>query len=186
MPPLEEPPRRRGGRARHPIAGGDWDRPRENPATARADVERLLEPERRRPAAPVEPIREREPDRERPRDRDPVRDRERPRPHARAGEPGYIPRRERLRSGDSPFGDDLFPAETEWTEREFDPLLEEDAGTPSAEFPDEDDANLLEEEGPAHPGGARPEAAPTSRVAAVAVSPSVRPKIRVSRPSSPR
>ncbi len=158
VPPLEEPPRRRGGRAAIRSRAGDWDRPRENPVPPAADVERLLEPERRRPADPVEPIREREPERERPRDRDPVRDRERPRPHARAGEPGYIPRRERLRSGDSPFGEDLFPAETEWTEREFDPLLEEDAGAPSAEFPDEDDANLLEEEGPGAPGGARPEA----------------------------
>ncbi len=66
------------------------------------------------PRTRAERERPREPERERPRDRD--RDRERPRPHARAGEPGYIPRRERLRSGDSPFGEDLFPTETEWPE----------------------------------------------------------------------
>ena len=185
VPPLEEPPRRRGGRAAIRSSAGDWDRPRENPVPPVADVERLLEPERKRPAEPVEPIREREPERERPRDRDPVRDRERPRPHARAGEPGYIPRRERLRSGDSPFGDDLFPAETEWSEREFDPLLEEDAGTPSAEFPDEDDANLLEEEGPGAPAGHAPKDADVVDVAAVAESPSGRPE-NSRLPHSPR
>ena len=30
-------------------------------------------------------------------------------PHDRAGEPGYVPRRERLRSGESAFGAELFP-----------------------------------------------------------------------------
>ena len=36
------------------------------------------------------------------------RDRDRPPPHDRAGEPGYVPRRARLRSADeSAFGSDL-------------------------------------------------------------------------------
>jgi ribonuclease E len=163
VPPFDEPPRRRGGRAAIRSRGGDWDRPRETPAAPAPDVDRPPDPGRRRlPEAaesPREPERERprEPERERPRDRDRDRDRERPRPHARAGEPGYIPRRERLRSGDSPFGEDLFPAETEWPEGEIDPLLEEDTGILAADLPDEDELSLPEEESPGRPGVARPD-----------------------------
>ena len=165
VPPFDEPPRRRGGRAAIRSRGGDWDRPRETPAAPVPDVERPPDPARRRTPEAAELAREREPDRERPRelererprDRDRDRDRERHRPHARAGEPGYIPRRERLLSGDSPFGEDLFPTESEWPEPEIDPLLEEDAGTLAADLPDEDELDLPEGEGPGRSGGARPE-----------------------------
>ncbi len=124
--PLEgPPPREHGGRAAIRARGGNLDRPRDpqapsEPAPPRyarghagpggSDTERRphgapdrhAEPERRRPSEP-------------PRDRD--RDRDRTPPHARAGEPGYVPRRERLRSADSAFGSDIFPPDSEWPER---------------------------------------------------------------------
>jgi ribonuclease E len=100
-PRFEEPPRRRGGRAAIRSRGGEPERPRppgarppgDEPAApsapdryGRSQAEmyhdRPSEPIRPRPAEPAEPTRER------------------PRPHARAGEPGYVPRRERLRSAD--------------------------------------------------------------------------------------
>ena len=156
IPTFDEPPRRRGGRG-HPARAGDWDRSRETPASPLPEVERPSEPARRRPQEAAGPPRDREPERDRPREperdrpreperdrpreperdrpREPERDRERPRPHARAGEPGYIPRRERLRSSDSPFGEDLFPTESEWPERDIEPLLEDDAGGPGRRPP---------------------------------------------------
>src|SRR5262249_27869882 len=68
-------------------------------------------------------------------------------PHGRAGEPGYVPRRERMRSGESTFGADIFPAETDWPEREpGEPPLEEDLEDRPTEFSQED-THLLEGEG---------------------------------------
>jgi ribonuclease E len=154
IPPFEGPPRRRGGRAAIRSRGGDWDQPRETPAAPEPGIDRPADTERRRAPEVVEPSREREPERDRSRDRD----RERPRPHARAGEPGYIPRRERLRSGESTFGSELFPAESEWPEREVEHLLEETTSSRAADIADEEDLNLLEDEAPAGPGPARPEA----------------------------
>ena len=132
---IDQPPRRRGGRAAIRSRGGDPDRPREQshptePGTSRPGrghhapsghesdrgrsraPERFPEPERRRAPGPQEPTRAR--------DRD--RDRDRPPPHSRAGEPGYVPRRERLRSGDLGFGADILPPESDWPDRdaEFD------------------------------------------------------------------
>ncbi|QEH36077.1 Ribonuclease E [Aquisphaera giovannonii] len=97
--PRADEPRRRGGRAAIRSRGAegerdrdrDRERPREReaappepapapPRYARPQPEH--EPERVRPAEPAEPPRERA------------------RPHARAGEPGYVPRRERLRAAD--------------------------------------------------------------------------------------
>ena len=87
------------------------------------------------------------------------RDRERPQPHDRAGEPGYVPRRERLRSGEPPaFGGDLFPPSTEWPEREVDPLLRAESDPRMAELADEDEPDLFSSAGPAgSAGAARPE-----------------------------
>ncbi len=163
IPTFDEPPRRRGGRAAIRARAGDWDRSRETPASPLPEVERPSEPARRRPQEAAGPPRDREPERERPREpererpRDRDRDRDRPRPHARAGEPGYIPRRERLRSSDSPFGEDLFPTESEWPERDIEPLLEDDAGALAADLLEADELGLPETEGPSHPGTARPE-----------------------------
>ncbi len=53
-----------------------------------------------------------------------------------------------MKTGDSAFGADLFPAESEWPEREAEPLLEEEAEPRSAEFAEEDELNLLDEGGP--------------------------------------
>ncbi|WP_206107707.1 Rne/Rng family ribonuclease [Paludisphaera rhizosphaerae] len=111
----EAPPRRRGGRAAIRSRGGDRPdlRPREVvPTTPPPAAEPPAPPSRRtRPAAeiespyrsPAEPEVERERDRERP---------ERPsrqRAHDRAGEPGYVPRRERLKTSDYDFGDQPAP-----------------------------------------------------------------------------
>ena len=162
-PRFEEPPRRRGGRAAIRSRGGDWDRPRETPIAPEPGIDRLSDTERRRSTEAVEPGHEREPERDRPRDRD----RERPRPHARAGEPGYIPRRERLHSGESSFGSELFPAESEWLEPEADHLLEEETGARTPDLADEEDPNLLEDEAAAGPGPAagRTSPSPPSRPA---------------------
>ncbi|MDR3634050.1 MAG: hypothetical protein P4L84_09610, partial [Isosphaeraceae bacterium] len=78
-------------------------------------------------ARPVEP----EPPRERERGRpsEPELPRERSKPHARAGEPGYIPRRERVRGPETPFGAEP-PSALGWPEF-AEPIAEiepEDAG----------------------------------------------------------
>src|SRR5262249_10857761 len=127
----DQPPRRRGGRAAIRSRGGDSERAREasqhaDPAAPRAPrsqyspggyesdrgrsraPERYSESERKRTAGPNESGRGRD------------RDRDRPVPHSRAGEPGYVPRRERLRSGDFGFGADILPPEPDWTERDAD------------------------------------------------------------------
>jgi ribonuclease E len=166
-PPLDEPPRRRGGRAAIRSRGGEWEGPREIAPSQDPGAERParglpapadFETERRRPPAaerrgdvegrrvPGTP----EPPRER------GRDRERPQPHDRAGEPGYVPRRERLRSGEPPaFGADLFPPSSEWPEREVDPLLRAESDPRMAELADDDEPDSLSSEGPG--GAARPE-----------------------------
>ena len=161
---IDEPPRRRGGRAAIRSRGGEGQRPRETsppqdlgperPARGPAapggfDAERRRPPlpdrpadtARRRPPDPVEPPRERE--------------RDRPMPHARAGEPGYVPRRARQRSGESAFGSDLFLPGGDWPDRDFEPLLEGEADRGAAEFVDLDDPTSLADAGQA--GLARPE-----------------------------
>ncbi len=102
-----QPPRRHGGRAAIRSRGGDRpepDRPREilpvdlpEPPRARRAAPEPQEPPRRRPV----------PEREAEVDREPEAERERStsRAHDRAGEPGYIPRRERLRSSEPATGD---------------------------------------------------------------------------------
>ncbi|GAC1464918.1 MAG: hypothetical protein NVSMB9_04030 [Isosphaeraceae bacterium] len=88
-----EPPRRRGGRAAIRSRGGDREPAIERPR------ERLPEPEveRFRPGpAPSE--------RERARSLEPEPPRDRSRPHDRAGEPGYVPRRERSRAPEGGTG----------------------------------------------------------------------------------
>ena len=151
-PRLDEPPRRRGGRAAIRSRGGEWEGPRDAPPRQDVGPERPprglpapddFESERRRPPAP-----ERRPDiegrrppgpPEPPRDRSRDRDRDRPQPHDRAGEPGYVPRRERLRSGEPAFGAEIFPPTTEWPEREVDPLLEGETDPRMAELAEEDE-----------------------------------------------
>ena len=151
IPPLEEPPRRRGGRAAIRSRPGEWDRPQVTPPSPAPDVERPVDSGRRRPSEPTGPVREREPERERPRDRD--RERERPQPHARAGEPGYIPRRERLRSSDSPFGEDLFPTDSDWPDNEGESLPEEHLSGLAADLTDDiDDPTLPDTEGASRQG----------------------------------
>jgi ribonuclease E len=171
-PGFEDPSPRRGGRSAIRARSGDWDRPRETLDVPTPEAERpprtqppLADQPAERDRAgridrPSDPERRRTPEatestRERPRDRD--RDRERPRPHARAGEPGYVPRRERMRSGESPFGAEIFPVESEWPPQDSDPLLEEDTESRAADFPDDEDSNVLDEEGPGGLGTARPE-----------------------------
>ena len=164
-PRLDEPPRRRGGRAAIRSRGGEWEGTREAPPSRDVGSERParglpapgeFEAERRRPPAP-----ERRADLEGrrapgtpepPRDR--ARDRERPPPHDRAGEPGYVPRRERLRSGEPAFGAEIFPAGAEWPEREVDPLLEGETDPRMADLADEDDPGVFPDSGIAGPAGA--------------------------------
>ncbi len=138
-PKFPEAPRRRGGRAairsRGGERGGEFDRSREPlpPAgpvgerhltgKADADLERYRSPEAEPPIPP-----------ERGRGTEvPDLTRERTRPHNRAGEPGYIPRRERLRSGDQGQGD--VPAAYEWSE----PQADIEADIESREFLAADD-----------------------------------------------
>jgi ribonuclease E len=127
--PAGDSPRRRG-RAAIRSRGGDWE--------GRRDVRSAPEGGSGRPArgltAPDEPEpaggttgapgRRGESERrhsqgisEQAREHDRDRDRA-PRPHGRAGEPGYVPRRERQRAGDSAFGGGLFSPGGEWPERE--------------------------------------------------------------------
>jgi ribonuclease E len=121
-----EPPRRRGGRAAIRSRGGERvgesERPRDFSPPSSPAAERTsrgatdLDADRYRPAEPQRPA---EPARGRSAEiPDPPR--ERGRHHARAGEPGYIPRRERLRAADQET-----PAETEapefgWPDRSAD------------------------------------------------------------------
>jgi ribonuclease E len=124
--PLTPPsPRRRGGRDAIRSRGGA-ERPREaSPQHPRGlAAERPYEPpaEFERPAAelpPAEPVRgPREPARP---PREHGRDRERPAPErtgARAGEPGYVPRRERVREPE-PFEPEAPTAPLLWGEEEF-------------------------------------------------------------------
>ena len=154
--PLEgPPPREHGGRAAIRARGGNLDRPRDPqtpseptpPRYARGQTgpggpdterrrpgpsDRYADPERRRPS---------EPSRDRDRDRTP--------PHARAGEPGYVPRRERLRSADSTFGSDIFPADAEWSDRAAEADLPGDARSRAGDTA-ADDAGF--ESGAAAPG----------------------------------
>ena len=124
LPRSDEPPRRRGGRAAIRSRGGEWEEPRdpyppaERPARAQSPPGEH-EPDRHRGPAPPRPA---DPERRRPPEpREHTREHDRSRPHGRAGEPGYVPRRERLRSGEPAFGADLFPESAEWHEREDDP-----------------------------------------------------------------
>jgi ribonuclease E len=142
--PIDEPPPRRGGREAIRSRGGSWERPRDvypppdlgleqsgrgQAGPADFDSEQPLAPrleqsadfERQRPPDARESI------------RDQKRDRERARPHGRAGEPGYVPRRERQRSGDAAFGADLFPESPAWQEEDVEPELQDVAEPPAAQ-----------------------------------------------------
>ncbi|MGZ3383767.1 MAG: Rne/Rng family ribonuclease [Isosphaeraceae bacterium] len=131
-PRFPEPPRRRGGRAairsRGGERGGELERPRESvppvspgaerisPGAADADIERYRSSDLE-PPAPQERGRAAEPT-EFPR--------ERTRPHNRAGEPGYVPRRERLRSVEQGPGEEPPPPAYGWSARhaDLDPDIE--------------------------------------------------------------
>jgi len=147
--PFDDPPRRRGGRAAIRARGGESERPRELPSSGDFVPER----QPRRPPGPGEP----EPDKGRvipqraadteqwrttqssePR-REPERDRGRRPAHGRAGEPGYVPRRERLHSADVPFGADVFPPDAGWGEREIGPEPEPETERPLGAFADDED-----------------------------------------------
>ena len=125
-PRVPEPPRRRGGRAAIRSRGGDrgghTGRPRESSPPLPPGAERVapgaadrefesyrfsnleppVAPERGRAAEPTE------------------FSRERTRPHNRAGEPGYVPRRERLRSVEQTPGDEPPPPAYGWSARHAD------------------------------------------------------------------
>jgi ribonuclease E len=155
--PLDEPPRRRGGRAAIRARGGESERARDLPAPADYIPERELPRQRsfdeteagrampqrpdieeRRALDPSES--RREPDRERDRDRD--RDRGRRPAHGRAGEPGYVPRRERLHSGDLPFGAEIFSPESTWPQREAESEMEAETELTLGRFADEPDVEF--------------------------------------------
>jgi ribonuclease E len=133
----QEPPHHRGGRAAIRARGAEWGLPGESAASPEVDpgrsqlgssppMQAFDDLERARPASEPghEYTRRRPPDsgssRHRDRDRSRTRDRDRgrPAPHDRAGEPGYVPRRERQRerSGDEPTPDQQFSASFEWPE----------------------------------------------------------------------
>ena len=169
---LDPPRRRGGRAAIRSRGEPDSSRPApERPAAAErrpaperparpAPTPMAIEPERSRPAAERRPREierapreierapreiERAPrEIERPRPSagaEPPRDRERA-PHARAGEPGYIPRRERLRSGDAKFGGDVAPpTELDWSRDELELDLE-----PRRPGPDDEDSTFGGEE----------------------------------------
>jgi ribonuclease E len=88
-----------------------------------------------------------------PRERD--RDRERPQAHDRAGEPGYVPRRARLRAGDQPFGAEIFPPGSEWPERDLESLGEGEAIPGAPDVSDEIEPGRRADRGAA--GAPRPE-----------------------------
>jgi ribonuclease E len=154
---LDLPPRRRGGRAAIRSRGGDWERPRELPPTSDYGGERPprgqsaadeFEAERRRsPAADRPADTERRRASEPPRERD--RDRDRPQPHDRAGEPGYVPRRARLRSADQPFGAEIFPASSEWPERDLESSSEAEAASRGPDVAGEDEPSRVADRGSA-------------------------------------
>ncbi len=166
--PVEASPREHGGRAAIRARGGNVDRPRDpqplsEPRPARGHAapgggdsagrrhgapERSAEPERRRPA-------------------EPPRDRDRSLPHARAGEPGYVPRRERLKSSDAGFGSDIFPPESEWPERATDAGPSGDARSRAATSPRTTAASTQARPRPASPAKAGP--IPAAAAAAVVV-----------------
>jgi ribonuclease E len=111
---------------------------------------------RERPAEP-EPERPRAAERERPRALEPEPPRERGKPHARAGEPGYVPRRERTRGAEPEFGFGLEPeAETEpgpleWAELESEIEAEAEAEPglePTSEAAPEEFGTGVGKEGP--------------------------------------
>jgi ribonuclease E len=150
---IDEPPRRRGGRAAIRSRGGEWDRPRDVYPTPDLDPARgqsapgEFDSEPSRPPMPERPA---DPERRRaPESPTSGRDRERSRPHDRAGEPGYVPRRERLRSGEPAFGADLFPESAEWPEPDVEPDLEGHLQPRTPDLAEEDDAGFLAEPGPA-------------------------------------
>ncbi len=145
----DEPPRRRGGRAAIRSRGGEWDRegagrPAPGPSPTRGQAppddaeaeggrapasDRPGEADRRRAQGPPEPGRDRLV------------------PHARAGEPGYVPRRERLRSGDSAFGADIFPSGAEWTESSMEPGPAREIDPRTAELLEDDDSGTAADTG---------------------------------------
>ncbi len=157
---IDEPPRRRGGRAAIRSRGGEEGRPLDLPP---APDQGTVRPARAYPAPsdfeidrgrPVVPERPADSERRRtPEPPEPGRDRDRLRPHDRAGEPGYVPRRERLRSADSTFGAELFPSGPEWPERDIEPELENEIDAGAQEVTDEDEPGFLGDAGPAGPGG---------------------------------
>ncbi len=165
FPRSAEPPRRRGGRAAIRSRGGDWEGPREAPP--RGDVvpdrpARALPPagefdaDRRRPHGYERPA-ELE-GRRSPATPEPPRDRELPKPHDRAGEPGYVPRRARQRTGDPLFGADLYSHGSEWPDRDPDAIAEGEVDPRLADVADDDEGapfGDLAEGGP--PGAARTE-----------------------------
>jgi ribonuclease E len=85
--------------------------------------------------------------RERPRPPEPPRrrDRERARPHDRAGEPGYVPRRERQRTGEPAFGADVFPESTPWEDRALEPEVDDVAESRGADLGEFDEAGTRAE-----------------------------------------
>ena len=96
--------------------------------------------------------------------------RERPRPHARAGEPGYVPRRERLRSADQ--GPGAEPPAYGWPQR----AGEEEPDVESREFLAPGDESFLEPGPAASPrsdaagwetakASPRPQAGPRTKIA---------------------
>ena len=81
-----------------------------------------------------------------------------PKPHDRAGEPGYVPRRARLQSGEPAFGADVFPPAAEWPERDPEHLIEAEGDPRLADLADDDEPSLFGDEGGAGTAdAARPE-----------------------------
>ncbi|MEO6808936.1 MAG: hypothetical protein ABI353_07470, partial [Isosphaeraceae bacterium] len=141
---LTETPRRRGGRAAIRSRGGEREPERPRPPA----VERPSAPERPRGPAPagrsfdegLERPRTAEPERprtsrpkapERGRTTEPEPTRERTQPHARAGEPGYVPRRERTRGiePDASTGFDWGETEVPHDDDDIDRLLDVEGET---------------------------------------------------------
>jgi ribonuclease E len=147
---LDEPPRPRGGRAAIRSRGGEWERPRDVLPGSDLSSERSIRAQRARgdletePDQPAVPERPSDPERRRaPRSSEPLRER-RP-PHDRAGEPGYVPRRERLRSSDQPFGADLFPPGTDRAYRGAEPDVEGEVGPRRGDVEEGDELGFVAE-----------------------------------------
>ena len=128
VPQFDEPPRRRGGRAAIRSRGGATERPREptrppvpGPDRGARGGANLDAPRTR----PIEPERHVETDRGRAAE-SPEVPRDRSRFHPRAGEPGYIPRRERLRAADPNAGLETPTTAHGWSERSIEPEPEPD------------------------------------------------------------